>query len=1506
MALRDIADGLRNARIALRDIGRACAHSYYSVLRRAYYLTGGNEAGIFPVLLTPPREVSYLEAGGTSIFGSSILGVLGSIAANTIRSAIQTSGNITNLVLHEKHTLTINNNRRRFISHILGAPGFAIGLIAGFAGATAAFAGRTFANSVRSAALVVGTAIKKVLHKDQEKAMDSTIDFGKQDRTWKEHLLGLPGAVLSLVPAAIGAATVLAGRAIVNSVRSAALVTGTVIKKLLHKDQDDIMKPTIDFGKQDRTWKEHLLGLPGAVLSLVPAAIGAATVLAGRAIVNSVRSAALVTGTVIKKVLHKDQDGVMKSTIDFGKQDRTWKEHLLGLPGAALSLVPAAIGAATVLAGRTFANSVRSAALVTGTAIKKVLHQDQEDAIQPVIDFGNNKDPRHPEKKRSLIEHAFGLPGTILGLVPAAIGAATVLAGRTFANSVRSAALVTGTAIKKVLHQDQEDAIQPVIDFGNNKDPRHPEKKRSLIEHAFGLPGTILGLVPAAIGAATVLAGRAIVNSVRSAALVTGTVIKKVLHKDQDDIMKPTIDFGKQDRTWKEHLLGLPGAVLSLVPAAIGAATVLAGRTFANSVRSAALVTGTAIKKVLHQDQEDAIQPVIDFGNNKDPRHPEKKRSLIEHAFGLPGTILGLVPAAIGAATVLAGRTFANSVRSAALVTGTAIKKVLHQDQEDAIQPVIDFGNNKDPRHPEKKRSLIEHAFGLPGTILGLVPAAIGAAAVFAGRAIVNSIRSAALVTGTVIKKVLHKDQDGVMKSTIDFGKQDRTWKEHLLGLPGAALSLVPAAIGAATVLAGRTFANSVRSAALVTGTAIKKVLHQDQEHAIQPVIDFGNNKDPQQPDKKRSLIEHAFGLPGAVLSLVPAAIGAAAVFAGRTIANSVHSAALVTGTVIKKVLHKDQDNVMKPTIDFGKQDRTWKEHLLGLPGAVLSLVPAAIGAATVLAGRTFANSVRSAALVTGTAIKKVLHQDQEDAIQPVIDFGNNKDPRHPEKKRSLIEHAFGLPGTILGLVLAAIGAATVLAGRAIVNSVRSAALVTGTVIKKVLHKDQDGVMKSTIDFGKQDRTWKEHLLGLPGAALSLVPAAIGAATVFAGRAFANSVRSAALVVGTAIKKVLHKDQEKTMDSTIAFGKQDRTWSEHALGIPGVALSLLPAAIGAAAVFAGRTIANSVRSAALVTGTVIKKVLHKDQDNVMKPTIDFGKQDRTWKEHLLGLPGAVLSLVPAAIGAATVLAGRTFANSWATFKNLSGGIMNVALERQVFKGLSNKADNRWSFGLPGAVAALAITGSIALATTIFTKLIPLAAGLVFAGPTALIRGLREGYKAITNQLRFSDTLNQTQRRLKNLFATLNASGKFPIGKEVQQAQDSAHYTQGFWKNVGKLCRKAITFNTQTLTERLLTAIAENLGAKQDVATAVDTAKRVVHEYYQGQSDWFTPEFEKGQIRDEINRISIFIQGYLENGAPGTQIPRNLYRKSQTATLFLSQLNPTEPAGHDYQAIPKTP
>ncbi|APS84356.1 hypothetical protein AVM71_15455 [Piscirickettsia salmonis] len=168
----------------------------------------------------------------------------------------------------------------------------------------------------------------------------------------------------------------------------------------------------------------------------------------------------------------------------------------------------------------------------------------------------NNKDPRHPEKKRSLIEHAFGLPGTILGLVPAAIGAATVLAGRTFANSVRSAALVTGTAIKKVLHQDQEDAIQPVIDFGNNKDPRHPEKKRSLIEHAFGLPGTILGLVPAAIGAATVLAGR----------------------------------------------------------------------TFANSVRSAALVTGTAIKKVLHQDQEDAIQPVIDFGNNKDPRHPEKKR----------------------------------------------------------------------------------------------------------------------------------------------------------------------------------------------------------------------------------------------------------------------------------------------------------------------------------------------------------------------------------------------------------------------------------------------------------------------------------------------------------------------------------------------------------------------------------------------------------------------------------------------------------------------------------------------------------------------------------------------------------------------------------------------------------------------------------------------------------------------------------------------------------------
>ncbi|OAJ33342.1 hypothetical protein A0O36_02462 [Piscirickettsiaceae bacterium NZ-RLO1] len=51
MALRDIADGLRNVRIALRDIGRACTHSYYSTLRRTYYLTGGDEAGIFPIPL---------------------------------------------------------------------------------------------------------------------------------------------------------------------------------------------------------------------------------------------------------------------------------------------------------------------------------------------------------------------------------------------------------------------------------------------------------------------------------------------------------------------------------------------------------------------------------------------------------------------------------------------------------------------------------------------------------------------------------------------------------------------------------------------------------------------------------------------------------------------------------------------------------------------------------------------------------------------------------------------------------------------------------------------------------------------------------------------------------------------------------------------------------------------------------------------------------------------------------------------------------------------------------------------------------------------------------------------------------------------------------------------------------------------------------------------------------------------------------------------------------------
>lgn len=331
----------------------------------------------------------------------------------------------------------------------------------------------------------------------------------------------------------------------------------------------------------------------------------------------------------------------------------------------------------------------------------------------------------------------------------------------------------------------------------------------------------------------------------------------------------------------------------------------------------------------------------------------------------------------------------------------------------------------------------------------------------------------------------------------------------------------------------------------------------------------------------------------------------------------------------------------------------------------------------------------------------------------------------------------------------------------------------------------------------------------------------------------------------------------------------------------------------------GSVIANSCRSVAQISSKITNTMLHTDD------RIDMPEDNRNWKfKYIAGFPGAALGAIIGVAGWVGAGIGRTLSNSWTAFKDVSGGIINATLERQLFKGLANERDHRKSFGFPGAVAAILTTGLVAAAYTLAFKVaLPLAGSAISLAVAPICRLIHEGGKALTDQLRFSGTLNQTQQRLKNLFTSLNAAGKFSVGTTVKQAQESAHYTHGLCKNIWKLLRKSITFNTQTLTERLLTAIAENLGAGQDIVNAVDAAKKAVQKHYKDQSHWFTPDSEKALIIEEIGNISTFVQGYLERGGPREQIPDNLYRKSQTATLFLSKFA-EGPGNHEaYQPMP---
>ena len=393
-------------------------------------------------------------------------------------------------------------------------------------------------------------------------------------------------------------------------------------------------------------------------------------------------------------------------------------------------------------------------------------------------------------------------------------------------------------------------------------------------------------------------------------------------------------------------------------------------------------------------------------------------------------------------------------------------------------------------------------------------------------------------------------------------------------------------------------------------------------------------------------------------------------------------------------------------------------------------------------------------------------------------------------------------------------------------------------------------------------RSWPLFLIGLPGAGIGLFTGAVGFLAVGTARSL-NSSWTSLTRLSAQVTNLALADSDKFI-----IADDTRSWLLFLLGLPGAAFGVGIGAFGFVGAGALRSVVNSWISLVRVTAQGTNLAL----DN----KFDVDPDRRSWTSFVLGLPGAALGVLVGAAGFVGVGVVRTMFNSAKSYKDLSGSIMNVALERAIFDGYKNDSTSikRWGFGFPGVVLSILTAGIAGLTLLAVRKLVPVMFGVVASPFIGLWRTCSELYKYRNNDLRFNHTENATEQAFKDLFASLTAMGGLPEGKKPTRAANGPFYTQGYLNNVLKFVRKALTFNQQTTTEKLLSlALTEYRALRTQAASAAgkdsalavaaveNSATRLIIDC-DADSHWVTPDSEKAEMREEIRRVRDFIKAFI--------------------------------------------
>jgi hypothetical protein len=943
---------------SLAITGKVIRRSYNRGALLAYVQTGGNQA--VQLTTTPPTQsdLGFVELWLHRTFSlAGLIGLLGSVLANSYRTTVNTIPTLMNLALPADNQLTpvTADTRHFFIRNIVGLPGLLLGVTVGAIGLVGTGTVRTVTNSARSlwqtllrvtnlaleekeqfklpawpmslfsipglfpgAALgVVGfmgagvvrlitnsaiSLVRLTMHMTNWAANNEQFKFEPGQRSQLSVVLGLPGAVVGIFVGAVGFIGAGAIRILYNSAISLGRVTMDMTTFAL--ENTDPSAPDTD----NRSLVSKRLGWPGVVLGMGTGIVGFIGAGAVRILYNSAISLGRVTTAMTAFALGYADSSALNT------DNRSRVSKRLGEPGTVFGMVTGVIGFIGAGAIRILYNSAISLGRVTTDMTTFAL--ENADSSAPDTD------------NRSLVSKRLGWPGMVVGVGTGIVGFIGAGAVRILYNSAISLGRVTTDMTTFALGYTDPSDLDP--------------DNRSLVSKRLGWPGMVVGMGTGVAGFIGVGAVRILYNSAISLARVTTAMTKFALGYADSS----ALDTDNRSRVSKR--LGEPGMVVGMVTGVIGFIGAGAIRVIYNSAislgRATAAITNLAFEKKHKLFKLDA-----------DSRSPVSK------GLGLLGTVVAVVPGIAGMVGAVGISIIYNSAVSLGGVTLYMTNFALAEDDK--------------PKIGKDSRSRTAIALGLPGSLAGLPVGVIGFMGAVVVRVITNSVFSLTHTTSRITDLALaEKDQ---------FKHLDtRSWVRWGLGIPGAVLGLITGVIGFTGVgitRIGINVAHGLAKIAVNSQISFLRIARQITNFALPQAKQY-----TIEPDN-RPWPTYLLGIPGLVLGTIAGTFGFIGAGVGEIGINSrlsfVHFSRLLTNIALEDKFNIEANN-----------RSGLATYLLGAPGVVLGAIIGSLGFASALIGRIVINSITTYKDLNGSlwnvAVERAVFDGMKNERKPINRLG--------------------------------------------------------------------------------------------------------------------------------------------------------------------------------------------------------------------------------------------------------------------------------------------------------------------------------------------------------------------------------------------------------------------------------------------------------------------------------------------------------------------------------------